>query len=203
MNAHLAALVIHDLKNALGTLQEQLRALEEEPTRALARTAGENCADLRLRFVAFLLLYGGKEALQPVISDESPQAFLQTLLGAAQQPNPHVTTRLESLTAAPAFWYFDHRLVRLAMDAALHNARRFATSEVRLSARTEDGFLVLIVDDDGPGLGCSGNDQSWATGLGTELCQAVAKAHHNNGREGFVRLANRADRGVRFELWLP
>jgi signal transduction histidine kinase len=139
-----------------------------------------------------------------VIADESPQAFLQTLLGTVQQPNCPVTTRLESLNAAPAFWYFDHRLVRLAMDAALHNARRFATSEVRLSARTEDGFLVLIVDDDGLGLGNSdNNDQSWATGLGSELCLAVAKAHRNNDREGFVRLTNRVDRGVRFELWLP
>ena len=202
MNPKLAALVVHDLKNALGTLQEQLLALEAEPTSALARTAGENCADLRLRFVAFLVLYGGKDELHPLISDESPQAFLQSLLGTAQQSKPHITTRLGDLVDAPAFWYFDHRLARLAMDAALHNARRFATSEIRLSARTEDGFLVLMVDDDGPGLGSS-NDQPWATGLGSELCLAVAKAHRNNDREGFVRLANRADRGVRFELWLP
>jgi signal transduction histidine kinase len=201
MKPHLAALVIHDLKNALGTLQEQLLVLESQPTRELARTAGKNCADLRSRFVAFLLLYGGEDELYPLISDESPHAFLQTLVGAVQHP-PHVTTRLENLKDAPAFWYFDHRLVRLAMDAALHNARRFATSEVRLSAKTEDGFLVLMVDDDGPGLG-NGSDQPWATGLGTELCLAVAKAHRNNDREGFVRLANRSDRGVRFELWLP
>lgn len=202
MNPNLAALVIHDLKNALGALQEQLIALEAEPTRALARMAGENCADLRSRFVAFLLLYGSKDELHPLVSDESPHAFLQSLLGTTQQPNAQVSTRLEGLGDAPPFWYFDHRLARLAMDAALHNARRFATSEVRLSARTEDGFLVLIVDDDGPGLGSS-MDQPWATGLGSELCRAVAKAHKHKGREGFVRIANRADRGVRFELWLP
>lgn len=202
MNPKLAALVIHDLKNALGALQEQLVALEAEPTRALARTAGENCADLRLRFVTFLLLYGSKDELQPLISDESPHAFLQSLLGTTQPSNAHVTTCLGSLNDAPPFWYFDHRLARLAMDAALHNARRFATSEVRLSARTEDGFLVLMVDDDGPGLG-SIMDQPWATGLGSKLCKAVAKAHHHKGREGFVRIANRADKGVRFELWLP
>lgn len=203
MNPQLAALVIHDLKNELGALQAQLMALEAEPTRALAHTASENCADLRLRFVSFLLLYGGKDALHPMISDESPHAFLQSLLGTTQPSNPQVVTRLGYLNDAPPFWYFDHRLARLAMDAALHNARRFATSEVSLSARTEDGFLVLMVDDDGPGLGSNDHDQPWATGLGTELCLAVAKAHSNNGREGFIRLANRADRGVRFELWLP
>lgn len=200
MNPKLAALVIHDLKNALGTLQEQLLALEVEPTRALARTARENCTDLRARFVAFLLLYGGMDELQPMIADESPQVFLQSLLGTPQQAT-HITTRLGNMDEAPPFWYFDHRLVRLAMDAALHNARRFATSEVILSAKTEGGFLVLIVDDDGPGLGSSSN-QPWATGLGSELCLAVAKAHRHNGHEGFIRLANRPDGGARFELWL-
>ena len=202
MNPTLAALVIHDLKNALGVLEEQLLALEAEPTQSLARNARINCAELRARFVGFLLLYGGESELRAVVSDESPVDFLTSQIALAQQNNTDISTELGACDNSCPFWYFDPRLVRLALDAALHNAWRFARSKVVLSSRVENGFLGFIIDDDGPGLG-SGDDEASATGLGSELCRAVAEAHHNEGRHGFIRLANRAAGGVCFEIWLP
>ena len=202
MNPTLAALVIHDLKNALGVLEEQLLALESQPTQALAHNARINCTELRARFVAFLLLYGGDDELRAVVTDESPVDFLASQIALAQQNNANVSTELGQCDAAYPFWYFDSRLVRLALDAALHNAWRFAHSKVVLSSRVDNGFLGFFIDDDGPGLG-TGDEEASATGLGSELCRAVAEAHQNEGRHGFIRLANRSEGGVRFELWLP
>jgi K+-sensing histidine kinase KdpD len=118
-----------------------------------------------------------------------------------------VPTEVVQEELAPPFWFFDLRLVRLAMDAALDNAWRFAQTRVELSARVTEGYLVLTVEDDGPGLQ---NPQlhpsatsDWSTGLGCQLGAAVARAHEHAGRFGRAELMNRHQGGARFELWLP
>jgi signal transduction histidine kinase len=90
----------------------------------------------------------------------------------------------------------------MALDAALHNASRFATSQVTLSLHEEDKYLVFTIDDDGPGLGAQ-DPSDHSTGLGTELCRSVALAHRCGERQGKVQLLNRPHGGARFELWLP
>jgi signal transduction histidine kinase len=202
MNTTLAALVVHDLKNALGVLEEQLLALEAQPSAILARNARNNCVELRSRFVGFLLLYGGEGELRAVVSDESPAEFLANQVALAQQRNTVIATRLGDVTEAPPFWYFDTRLVRLALDAALHNAWRFARSSICMRLRREGEYLVFVVEDDGPGLGADDEEDS-ATGLGSALCLAVAEAHQNKGRLGQMHLKNRPEGGASFELWLP
>lgn len=210
MNPQLAALAVHDLKNALGSLEGELLALEADPSEAKARAARRHCVQLRQRFVAFLTLYRAADDLRAMVSDEAPQEFIAGIARHAE-PEPGATARLACGpgAASPAFWYFDPRLVRLAIDAALHNALRFARREVVIDSAEHDGWLVISIDDDGPGLGPEGgaleadDGADWSTGLGTELCRAVARAHRNGDREGRVTLANRPQGGARFELWLP
>jgi len=115
-------------------------------------------------------------------------------------PQSAPRVRLELAQSSPAFWFFDSYLVGLALEAAVQNAMRFARSQIVLSARVQAGWLVLSVEDDGPGLGTEG---AVSTGLGTELCRSIAAAHVNAGRTGKVVLENTAQGGARFELWLP
>jgi signal transduction histidine kinase len=210
MNPQLAALAVHDLKNALGALEGELGALEAAPDRAGAAAARRHCAQLRRQFVAFLLLYRDEGDLRALASDESPQEFLRGIVANAGEPGAAVGVRLGPCDSAPPFWFFDVRLLRLALDAALHNALRFARSEVVVDARLDDDCLVISIDDDGPGLDTPSEGdadevtaQGWSTGLGTELCRAVARGHTNGPREGWVRLANRPQGGARFEIGLP
>jgi signal transduction histidine kinase len=210
MNPQLAALAVHDLKNALGALEGELRALEADPTTDRARAARRHCTQLLQRFVAFLTLYRASDELRAQVADESPTDFLEGIVRHAEhEPGATAVLTRGDCAGAPPFWYLDHRLVRLAIDAALHNALRFARSAVVLDAAEVDGHLVISVEDDGPGLGGEGgaldadDGADWSTGLGTELCRAVARAHRNNGREGRVTLTNRPQGGARFELWLP
>ena len=117
---------------------------------------------------------------------------------------PTLQARLGACAEAPPFWYFDMRLVRLALDAALHNACRYARAVVTLDAVQRDGYLVLSVEDDGPGLAATaGAGDAWSTGLGTELCRSVARAHRSGERVGSVALFDRPQGGARFELVLP
>lgn len=201
MDPALAALVVHDLKNELGALE----ALLEGQARDEAGTqAWRQCRALRERFVQFLMLYGSDGRLHAHLADESPAALMAAAASALQARHPQLRVQWQDDATTPAFWYFDARLVRMAVDAALHNAARFARQQVQLRAQREDGHLILSVEDDGPGLGAADPTASpGSTGLGTSLCQAVAAAHQCGGRQGRVRLSNREDGGARFELALP
>jgi signal transduction histidine kinase len=167
--------------------------------------------------VAFLTLYRG-EGLRALLEDESPSELLQALardrLALSPTPRLVLTERLEA--PPPTFWYFDARLLRLALDAALDNACRYAHGTVWLEAAERDGALVFAIEDDGPGFAATaeaaaarrGDSESaaragWNTGLGTELCRAVARAHVHQGRSGAVHLLPRAGGGARFELVIP
>lgn len=201
------ALIAHDLKNALGTLENELEALIDQPDPALAQSAYVHCAELRRQFVQFLTVYGAGDGLKAHAEDESPKDMLKALQHQAALKRlitpgtPKVN--LGDTQTMPAFWYLDRRLVYMALEAALHNALRFSRQEVTMGAREEDGHLVLSIDDDGPGLG-SIDPSDHSTGLGTALCKAVAEAHTCAGRIGQVKLSNRPEGpGARFELWLP
>jgi signal transduction histidine kinase len=201
------ALIAHDLKNALGTLENELEALIDQPDPALAQSAYVHCSELRRQFVQFLTVYGAGDGLKSHAEDESPKDLLKALQHTAALKRlitpgtPKVS--LGDTQPMPAFWYLDRRLVYMALEAALHNAMRFSRHNVVLGAREENGYLVLSINDDGPGLGSiDPSDQS--TGLGTALCEAVAEAHRCADRVGQVKLVNRpAGDGARFELWLP
>lgn len=203
MTPELAALAVHDLKNALGILEGDLAALEANPEVELARIARRHCEQMRRELVAFLTLYRD-EGLRAMVEDESPQAFVQHLSTSVARAAPQLLAEVGPCAEVPPFWYFDARLVRLALDAALHNACRYARRVVRLDAAARDGYLVLSIEDDGPGLAATaGAGDAWSTGLGTELCRAVARAHRVGAREGSVGLFERAGGGARFELVLP
>ena len=202
------ALIAHDLKNALGELETELSQLIDEPSPVMAQKAHLHCTDLRRQFVQFLTLYGaGHEGLRVLCEDESPAEMLQALhrqwslkLGLEGHA---VAVHLRSADHAPPFWYFDRRLVQLALDSAIHNATRFARSQVWLAVEEHDGTLCWIVDDDGPGLGAEDPGQANATGLGHALAEAVAQSHRRGSQRGAVRLSPGPAGGMRFTLELP
>ena len=207
MNAPLA-LIAHDLKNALGALESQLEGMIDEPTPVAAQRAHMQCDELRRQFVQFLTLYSAESGgLRALSEDESPQDLLMAMQRIwqlkCQTEHRALDIRITQPGRVPDFWYFDRRLVQLALDAAIHNAQRFARTWIELSVREEAQCLVWQVRDDGPGLGCDDPGSEHATGLGTALAQAVATAHQLGERVGRVTLSSVPAGGTAFELWLP
>jgi signal transduction histidine kinase len=205
------ALIAHDLKNALGVLEAELSAMAEAPTSELAQNAHLHCGDLRREFVQFLTLYGAEtEGLRALCEDESPLDLMQALQRAWQvrlaRSGSKLQVHIERPEEAPDFWYFDRRIVQLALDAAVHNATRFARTHITLSARVQEAAvgkdLVWQIRDDGPGLSAD-SVCSHATGLGTSLCEAVAQAHALGPRHGLVSLRPAEQGGALFEMRLP
>lgn len=202
------ALIAHDLKNALGGLESELAQLIDEPTPVLAQRAHIHCTDLRRQFIQFLTLYGAEhDGLRVMSEDECPHDLLEALTRIwylkLQAEDSPIRVELVPHPDTPPFWYFDRRLVQLALDAAIHNAIRFANREVKVQVRAVDGWLVWTVHDDGAGLGSTDPGRHHATGLGTALAEAVAHAHHHGQRVGHTSLTSTPGQGTVFTLALP
>jgi signal transduction histidine kinase len=197
-----AALVVHDLKNELGALEAALLQLSLHPVAGAAAAAHRQCQLLRQRLVMYLTAYGAEGELRAFCEDESPADLLAAMAARHAPAGGTVCVGVDAGGHPPPFAYFDRRLVTMALDAALHNALRFARQRITLGVRQHSGHLVFSVEDDGPGLSAAPAAELRGTGLGTTLCRAVARAHGTQRADGGVFLENSREGGARFELWL-
>ena len=109
----------------------------------------------------------------------------------------------------------DRDRLALALDALLENAIAHTASGggIEVSARREDGHVVLMVADSGTGISPADLDrifrrfaranpqrssEAGGFGLGLAIVQAIATAHH-----GSVQVQSTPGRGSSFELVLP
>jgi K+-sensing histidine kinase KdpD len=116
------------------------------------------------------------------------------------------------------FWVFDYSLVLGVIDNIMNNTYRYTRDKVRISAISEEAFLVIRVEDNGPGYPQqllrqvnstfnNGNPISFdtgSTGLGLYFSCLVAKSHHNGDRSGYYLTENGGSLGGgRFSLYIP
>ena len=117
-----------------------------------------------------------------------------------------------SLPAELPLLEFDALLIERVLVNLLDNAAKYtpAGSGIRISARLDNGWLRLRVDDEGPGLpepaeslfqpfvrGVRESATSGA-GLGLALCRLIVEAHG-----GTIATENRQEGGTRFVVALP
>jgi signal transduction histidine kinase len=211
---------IHDIKNLLfnllGTLDRAI--LEggggpEEQWMSQLRFDGQRIND---KLVQLLAIYRIDAAhYEPDIDYRPVVEFIQDQLA---ESGPLAEARgilLEAGVAEDVAWVFDRDLVGGVIANALHNALSYARHRIRLSARLQEGFLVIAVSDDGDGyppdiLSLNGAEsgqidfKSGRTGLGIMFCAIAAAAHHNKETRGRIQLGNGGPLGgANFELWLP
>jgi K+-sensing histidine kinase KdpD len=202
MDARLAAVIVHDIKNALGVLEGELHTMTVEPTREQAIEAHGTCASLREKLIGFLTLYkASSQGLTPHIEGVNPEDFLRGLIKTRITSRPELKIALDTRDM-PALAFFDENLIGLALEAALQNATRFARSAITVAcAKQPSGDLAFTIHDDGAGLGTK--EENASTGLGMELCRAIAQAHRRNERAGSVSLVDHPQGGALFTLSLP
>jgi two-component system sensor histidine kinase KdpD len=130
-------------------------------------------------------------------------------LGARLADHP-VTTELPA--DLPAV-HVDGALMLQVFTNILENAAKHtpAGTEVLITARPEDMFVKVIIDDTGPGLPPGNPEQLFAkfhrgreegntggAGLGLSICRAIVNAHG-----GQITAAQRSGGGARFSFTLP
>jgi K+-sensing histidine kinase KdpD len=202
MDSRLAAVIVHDIKNALGVLEGELQRMTIQPTREQALLAHETCASLREKLIGFLTLYkASSQGLVARIEAINPEDFLKALIREriTSRPELRISLRTQDM---PVLGFFDEYLVGLALEAALQNATRFARSAIEIGCTgQEGGDLLFTIRDDGTGLGAT--EETRSTGLGMELCNAIAQAHCKGDKKGSVSLHDHPDGGALFQLRLP
>lgn len=200
----LFAAVIHDVKNQLAELSLRLGERDDaQQEMSIAMNAARRLSEV-------LLVHRQESDLLGVNQDAVDTTDFLTILAAEyRELFPALTFHID-VTQAPAYAFFDDALVRLALSNAVHNACHSAKTQVRLSARGQDGMLVLEVRDDGPGFPSSmqsnhGDTPAAAsgrgTGLGLYLARKIAELHKLEGRCGRIALSN--DGGAVFRMFLP
>jgi two-component system, OmpR family, sensor histidine kinase KdpD len=109
---------------------------------------------------------------------------------------------------------FDAALIERVLVNLLENAAKYGAPPIEVSAAAEDGTLVIVVRDHGPGLPAAlhgreqvlfekftrGQPESAApgVGLGLAICKAVVDAHR-----GTIAAATAPDGGAQFTVRLP
>ena len=202
MQKTLSALVVHDIKNALALLEidlEQLNHHKDVPHEG--ERAYRRCIELKNRLVSFLTLYKRDQSgLQPVLVEVDLAEFVEDMVSSSQsvmmakshQGHPVVVyvdhERMRTGGTTGGFAMFDENLLELALESALNNAVRYAHHQVVIWFEQEADELVFKVLDDGAGVGVEDQlmqrkiaEKSSSTGLGLELCKAVAEAHGSGG----------------------
>ncbi len=215
------ASLIHDMKNSLGMVINTLDGLPEQAgacrlERNDVMALQQEAKRLNNNLIELLTLYQiENQRVTANIDELNLDEFLHEMALENQSAARGREIELEVVCDPDLNGYFDEGLIHGVLNTLIGNSLRYTRSRLRLSARQEDGWLVLEVADDGSGFPESMlraqdaiDDHSalmaGRTHLGIYFSAMVAQLHTNRERKGFVRLENGGDLGGgRFSVWLP
>lgn len=203
----------HELRNPLAAVRSRLevalamdRPDRESVAAALADTE-------RLQAIAADLLLLARLDGGPASAPRSEPVDLALLAAedAARRGSSRIALRLDAQAPVPASG--DPARLERALANLVDNAVRYARAEVVVRAAAHDGWAVLEVTDDGPGIPEEDRDRvferfvrldadrgraSGGTGLGLAIAREIARAHG-----GDVRALPAPAGGARLLLRIP
>jgi len=198
------ASAIHDAKNQLFFAESAAANLEFErgiDTSAI-RGAIEQASNRLVRALAFYRVM--RDGIGLNILPVAVSALLEDGLAACQAQVDGLGIAVDLACECDEIWPLDRDLVIDMITNATQNAARHARRQVRVSARLEDGWLTVRVEDDGPGFATLDEARIHQRGIGLYVAQRIAALHQRHGRQGEVRLRNQGSLGgAVFELCLP
>lgn len=206
---------VHDTKNVLfdalmriGVAAHEVSGNRRDEALDLLKDAGASVEQATNRLSTLLSAYRLARHENPVVlmpvlvGDLVEYAALRSPPSAQDQSRVHIV-RSE---VCPDTWLLDRELVADCLVNATLNALRFAVSRIRISATAENGWLVIKVEDDGPGFSpeLTSHPARMQSGVGLFVARRIAALHRQHGRHGRLILENGgAYGGAVFTLMLP
>lgn len=208
---------VHDMKNSLWLLQQNLNHLAQQLEQSPAATDVANiqyeAQRLNTGLIQLLSLYRNEYSELPV---QPELQFLDELIEEITEDTrlyaDNLNIRIETDCVSELSWYYDPQLITVLLQDVLINAIRYARKQVNLVIGKENDMLCIEVTDDGEGYpesilqdqADSRTDiRSGRTGLGLYFARRIAHAHQRQGQHGIVRLGNQPAGGGIFTLLLP
>ncbi|MBK1648236.1 sensor histidine kinase [Rhabdochromatium marinum] len=216
---------IHDIKNSLSLISTTLSGMIDNPKNTFADTHQATLLQHQVQRVnhnlmQLLSLYKlGEGALSIDIDEQNVEDLFIECLANNQTICQALGVTLSYECDPMLNGFFDLEMIRSVIDSTIGNAQRYCKARIQLSAREEDGFLVIRVEDDGEGFpaaflhhGTADEhltlDQPRATGrtrLGLIFAEKICDLHRSGERKGHIDVKNNCGGlpGGCFELWLP
>jgi two-component system, OmpR family, sensor histidine kinase SenX3 len=219
------ASTLHDTKNSLGLLFNNLEDIIADcrerkcPSHVEFYKLQYEIKRLNHSLIRLLSLYKAEKSqlainidyhsIQDILEDVSMQH--ESLLDARG-------IKIEIDCDPGLFRALDRNLIAGVLDNIINNCFRYTKEKVKISSFLENGYLVIRIEDDGTGYPSSmlfneknnpafkkGIDfQTGSTGLGIYFSVMVSAMHKNNGKSGFISIANGgALNGGVFSIYLP
>lgn len=212
---------IHDIKNSLGIISNNLDELLSSPDNQIkdldkASMLKNEVQRANNNMIQLLTLYKmGVNQIMLSIQEINVDDLLSEILAENQSTASALGLDLSYDCDPYLCGFFDEDMVRGVLNSTIGNAQRYAKGKIRLSANQEDGYLVIRIEDDGNGypqsmleaLEQDSHEESFSNGrtqLGLYFADQVARLHTNGDRTGSIKLYNnRQLPGSCFELRLP
>ncbi|MEU9084667.1 HAMP domain-containing sensor histidine kinase [Streptomyces sp. NPDC048357] len=185
----------HELRNPLAAVRSRLEVAlaMDRPDRESVAAALADTERLQ-RIAADLLLLARLDG-GPAPRPEPVDLALLAAEDVARRGGARVAVRLDARAPVPASG--DPARLERALANLVDNALRYARAEVVVRAAARDGWAVLEVTDDGPGIPRADRDRvferfvrlaadrgraSGGTGLGLAIAREIARAHGGDVR---------------------
>lgn len=219
------ASTLHDTKNSLGLISNTLSKIIEsyqEKDSSLSRDFNllqYEIKRLNHNQIRLLSLYKAERSQFNVNIDY--HSVSECVEDVIMQNEPFFTSKgieTEIDSSEMLFWAFDRVLICGILDNVLMNALRYTKDKVMVSACEAGGYLILKVEDNGPGYpenmlmnaeenrlrNKSVDFNTGSTKLGLYFAKLVASFHVNKERKGYIVLTNGGPLGGgAFTLYLP
>jgi two-component system sensor histidine kinase GlrK len=215
--------VSHELKTPLTAVREGAELLRDNvggrltpAQHDIVRIVRDNTLSLQ-KLIEDLLAYQQTRAMEPATL--GPVALADIVRRVTREQKLAAIARMVTVTGEmqPALVIGDTERLRTIIDNLLSNAIKYSprSGEIAVALTTRDGFAVLDVIDQGPGVApddrarifesfyqgpAPADGRIKGSGLGLAIAREYAVAHG-----GRIEVQDRADgrRGAWFRLWLP
>lgn len=211
---------IHDMKNSISML---IDGLERIDMRGINESAQGSLPKLRYEgkrinngLVHLLTLYRISESSYSLMMAEHN---VEEMLFECKCENEDLLSlkgiAIDTDVEGDLQYFFDRELIASVINSVLNNAYKYTKDRILLRAYVKDGYLSLLIEDNGPGYPAFMMEldpeqqreisyKTSSTGLGTYFAATIAKMHRYRDRQGSIVIDNNGiDGGGRFEIRLP
>ena len=211
------AATVHDIKNALAIISQQLQSLlveldhQDLPQISVLQQEANRMNGM---LVQLLTLYKhDNQQLAVNIGFHNVYDFLEEQYLSFDELLEQKNIAIIMAVDDELEWAFDLNLLSVLISNIISNTIRYANSEIRISAFEADNMLCIEIHDNGEGfpeqmldeqnqaiLGIS--SRSSKTGLGLYFAKLIANLHRNGDKMGNIKLTNTKTGGC-FKINLP